>query len=80
MIQAVNKKRVRQVREGSITQTLYAYFDKVGIDKAELDEALKLAKGCKADTKFDKCHFAYHKTNYRAMKKAEATVEATVEA
>jgi len=56
-------KKGKKVRK-SITQAIFAIFDKKGVEKVTYEESYKVAKSIKPTTKFNKYHYAWYKNAY----------------
>jgi len=54
-------------KRGSLGTAIYSYFDKVGVDNADYEETLKLAKSVKSNTKYNKYHLSWYKNKYREI-------------
>ena len=57
-------KTKKPIKKGGLRKTIYAMFDKVGVDKVTYDQCEKLAKKTMPATKFNKAHFAWYKNDY----------------
>ena len=60
-----NGKGKPREKKQTIRATLYALFEKKGMDKVTLEEATKVALAVKPDSKFNKWHLYFHRKNYR---------------
>ena len=67
ILSAKSSKKLSRTNSNSITQLMYRYFDQVGLEKADFKEALAIALEAKKDSKFNRYHFSFHKTNYRKL-------------
>ena len=56
----------------SIRGSLYDLFESEGCENVTVEEATKLAKKCKKNTKFNKWHLYFHRKNWRAEKLSES--------
>jgi hypothetical protein len=59
------RSKVKKYSFGDLGKTIYAYFDKKGIENVNYEESLKIAKKCCPHTKYQKSHFAWYKSHYR---------------
>ncbi len=59
------KRKVRAYQRGALGSAIYNYFDRVGVDKAKFEQALKIAKKAKPDTTYGKAYFSWHKNHYK---------------
>lgn len=67
---AVSSKRKKKPKKKRITITalMYAYFDKVGLEKIKYERAKRIAQQVKPDTKFNRQHFSWYRNQYRILR------------
>lgn len=57
--------KMSQYIRGTLIKSIYAYFDKVGIDNVNYEDTETLAKSIKKDTKFNKYHYSWYRNDYK---------------
>ncbi len=63
--EAKTTKRRSKYQRGDLGRAIFALFDKVGVDKATFDQALKIAKKAKPDTTYGESYFSWHRNHYK---------------
>ncbi len=62
---ATINKTPEEPKFSSITKAMYWLFDTKGPENVSVEEATKLARKVKSNTKFNKWHLYFHRKNYR---------------
>jgi hypothetical protein len=61
----VAKKKVEKKKRVTIVQTVYDYFDQVGVDEADFEKTKKRVLKVKPDSAFNEQHMSYYRQKYR---------------
>jgi hypothetical protein len=64
---ASKTKATSNYKRGTLTHSIYEYFDKVGVDNADYEKALSIAQNALPTTKFNKNHFSWYRNKYREL-------------
>lgn len=71
-LKSLPKDAFKRPKRPSIRSAIFEMFDKVGVDKVGLAEALKKAQSVKSDTKFSKWHLYYYRKVWKDKQYAES--------
>lgn len=61
---AKKKTQKKTYKRGTLGKGIYAYFQRVGLDKATYEETERLAKKLMPGTKFNRYHYAWYRNNF----------------